>query len=42
MHCSKIEIVFVISTVPKVIFLSRLDKNILLGHVNTLKVKINN
>jgi len=33
---------FEASTLPKVIVLSRLDKNILLGNVNTLTVKIKN
>jgi len=41
-HCNKTEKAIVISTVPTVIVLSRLDRNVILGNVNTFLVKIKN
>jgi len=37
-HCNKTEKAIIISTVPTVIILSRLDKNVILGNVNTFLV----
>jgi len=39
-HCNKTEKANVISTVPTVIVVSRLDRNVFLGNVNTFLVKI--
>jgi len=41
-HCNKTEKAIIISTVPTVIVLSRLDKNLFLGNVNTFLVKTKN
>jgi len=41
-HCNKTEKAIIISTVPTVIVLSRLDKNLYLGNVNTFLVKTKN
>jgi len=41
-HCNKTEKAIIISTVPMVIVLSRLDKNLFLGNVNTFIVKTKN
>jgi len=41
-HCKKTEKAIIISTVPTVIVLSRLDKNLFLGNVNTFLVKTKN
>jgi len=38
-HCNKTEKAIIISTVPTVIVLSRLDKNLFLGNINTFPVK---
>jgi len=41
-HCNKTEKAIIISTVPTVIVLSRLGKNLFLGNVNTFLVKAKN
>jgi len=41
-HCNMTEKAIFISTVPTVIVLSRLDKNLFLGNVNTFLVKTKN
>jgi len=41
-HCNKTEKAIIIPTVPTVIVLSRLDKNLFLGNVNTFLVKTKN
>jgi len=41
-HCNKTEKAIIISTVPTVIVLSRLDKNLFLGNVYTFLVKTKN
>jgi len=41
-HCNKTDKAINISTVPTVIVLSRLDKNLFLGNVNTFLVKTKN
>jgi len=41
-HCNKTQKAIIISTVPTVIVLSRLDKNLFLGNINTFLVKTKN
>jgi len=41
-YCYKTEKAIIISTVPTVIVLSRLDKNLFLGNVNSLLVRTKN